>query len=371
MKVPFFNYPNVYKQYASKIKPKLFKALNNGSFILGRDLSVFEKNLAKFLSAKHAIGVADGTNALILCLRAAGIKKGDEVIISSHTYIATASSIHDAGGVPVIIDCKNDFMMDENKIEQAITKKTKFIMPTQLNGRVCCMNKIIQIAKKYKLKIIEDSAQAIGAKFGNRFSSTFGIAGTISFYPAKILGSFGDGGAIITNNSNFAKKILRLRDHGRNEIGKVWEWGTNSRLDNIQAVVLNEKLKFLKIDIDRRRQIANIYQKGLENNKNIILPPAPKKNNNNFDVFQNYEIIANNRNKLKKYLRKKGIGTLIQWNNQPLHSIKGINVRISSFKKTEEIYKKILMLPMNTALKTSQIKYIIKTINSFYDKKNK
>ena len=207
--VPFFNYPHVYNQYSKIIKPKLISVLKKGAFILQTELNTFEKKLARFLNAKYVIGVADGTNAILLSLRALKLKKGDEVIISSHTYIATASAINDCGGIPVVIDCKNDFMMDENKIEKAISRKTKFIIPTQLNGRVCEMDKILKIAKKYKLKVIEDGAQSIGAKYKNKNSTTFGLTGTLSFYPAKILGCFGDGGAIITNNKEIAEKLIK------------------------------------------------------------------------------------------------------------------------------------------------------------------
>jgi len=364
--VPFFNYPHVYNQYSKIIKPKLISLLKRGAFILQSELKIFEKNLAKFLNAKYVIGVADGTNAILLSLRALNIKRGDEVIISSHTYIATASAINDCGGVPVVIDCKEDFMMDENKIEKAISNKTRFIIPTQLNGRVCEMEKILKIAKKYKLKVVEDGAQSIGAKYRGKNSTTFGSTGTLSFYPAKILGCFGDGGAIITNNKKIANKLFKLRDHGRGASGKVETWGTNSRLDNAQAMVLSIKLDFIKKDLRRRRELALIYHKGLRDLKELNLPPAPLENSKNFDVFQNYELTAERRDKLRIFLKKNGIGTLVQWNGQPIHSIKGIKVKRSSFKKTDAIFKKILMLPLNTSLKNSEVKYTINKIRSFY-----
>jgi len=364
--VPFFNYPHVYNQYSNIIKPKLISVLKKGAFILQTELETFEKKLSKFLNAKYVIGVADGTNAILLSLKALNLKKGDEVIISSHTYIATASAIHDSGGIPVVIDCKKDFMMDENKIEKAISKKTKFIIPTQLNGRVCEMDKILKIAKKYRLKVVEDGAQSIGAKYKNKNSTTFGLTGTLSFYPAKILGCFGDGGAIITNNKTIAEKLFKLRDHGRGKSGKVETWGTNSRLDNIQALVLSIKLNYLKKDLNRRRELASIYNQGLKDIKELNLPPPPKKNSKNFDVFQNYELTAQKRDNLRKYLKKNGISTLIQWNGQAIHSIKGIKVKKVSYRETENIFKKILMLPLNTSLKNSDVKYVIKKIRFFY-----
>ena len=369
MKIPFFNYPYVYAQHKSKINVKMNYLLKKGSFILQKELKVFEKNLAKFLNAKYAFGVADGTNAITLSLRAAGMKNGDEAIMSSHTYIATASAVHDAGGKPVLVDCKDDFLIDEKKIEKAITKKTKFIIPTQLNGRVCEMDKINQIAKKYNLIVIEDGAQAIGAKYKNKFSSTFGLAGTISFYPAKILGCFGDGGAIITNNKIFAQKILKMRDHGRSHSGKVVCWGTNCRLDNLQAAILDIKLEYLKKDISKRRKLANLYHSLLKNNKHLHLPPPPDKNSNNFDVFQNYEILADKRDELRIFLKKNNIGTIIQWNGQALHMMKNLKMKSNDLVKTKKFFKKILLLPMNCSLDDKHIKFISNVINRFYEKK--
>lgn len=368
MKVPFFNYPFVYSQYESEIDKKINKVIKKGEFILQNDLLNFENNLKKFLNAKFAFGVSDGTNAIILCLKAAGMKSGDEAIMSSHTYIATASAVHDAGGIPVLVNCKDDFLIDEREIEKAITKKTKFIIPTQLNGRVCQMNIILKIAKKYNLIVIEDGAQAIGAKFKKKFSTTFGLAGTISFYPAKILGCFGDGGAVITNNKGFAKKISMMRDHGRSKDGKVVSWGTNSRLDNLQAAILNIKLKHLKKDIAKRRKIASLYYKLLKNNKYLHLPPPPNNNSNNFDVYQNFEILADKRDALRQYLRKNSIGTIIQWNGQALHMIKNLKMKYKNLQKTNNIFKKILLLPMNCSLSTKDVIFVSKMINKFYEK---
>ena len=207
--IPFFNYQALYNKDKKNILKVFDSVCSKGAFILQDELKQFEKNAAKFIKAKYLIGVANGTDALILGLKAAGIKKGDEIIIPSHTYIATAAAIKLVGATPILTECKDDSMMDENDIEHRITKKTKAIMAVQLNGRCCTMDKIIKIANKYKILMFEDAAQGFGAKFKNKYAGNFGLFGTISFYPAKLIGCFGDGGAVVTNNKAFAKKCMK------------------------------------------------------------------------------------------------------------------------------------------------------------------
>src|SRR3989339_359234 len=200
MKIPFFNYPALFKSQEKEIMASLHDVLSRGAYIMQKDLSQFEENIKKFLDVKHVFGVADGTNALILALCAAGIGQGDEVILSSHTYIATAASVHFVGAVPVLVECGQDHMIDPDSVKKAITDKTKAIMPTQVNGRTCDMDALQKIADQHRLVVIEDAAQAIGSRFKGRAAGTFGLAGTFSFYPAKLLGCFGDGGAVVTND---------------------------------------------------------------------------------------------------------------------------------------------------------------------------
>lgn len=236
-KIPFFNYPYLFKSYEDEFI-KIFKDIGNrGAFILQKDLLEFEENLAKFIGTKYAIGLANGTDAIWIALMAAGIGKGDEVIFSSHTYIATAAAIHFVGGIPIPADCKEDHMIDPTSIRKLITKKTKAILPTQLNGRCCDMDEIMKIAKEFNLIVLEDAAQGLGAKFKGKGIGTFDKGATISFYPAKNLGSFGDSGAFVTNDKMMYEKVLLYRDHGRNENGKFVMWGFNSRLDNLQAAI--------------------------------------------------------------------------------------------------------------------------------------
>jgi len=367
MNIPFFNYSFEFKKNR-KNYIKIFDSIGRrGAYILQKDLKIFEKKVSKYLKVKHAIGVANGTDAIWLGLMACGVKKNDEIIIPSHTYVATAAAVHMLKAKPILCDCKEDGMMDENDIKKHITSKTKAIIPVQLNGRCCDMDKIKKIAKQYKLKIFEDAAQAFGSKYKNKFAGTFGDFGTISLYPAKLLGCFGDGGIVLTNSNKIAKTVYQLRDHGRNVNGKVVSWGYNSRLDNMQAAFLNFKLTNYDKDISKRRKLASLYHESLNKNKNIKLPPQPK-NNLHFDVYQNYEIQAEKRDLLKKYLEKKGIKTLIQWNGYPLQKFKRLNFNEKNLQKTKKYFQKCLMLPMNTSLNENQINQICSAINNFYKK---
>ena len=348
--VPFFNYPYLFKSREADFL-NIFKDIGSrGAYILQKDLLDFEENLARFAGTKYAVGVANGTDAIWLALMAAGIAKDDEVIFASHTYIATAASIHFVGATPIPADCKKDHMIDPESIKNLITEKTRAILPTQLNGRCCDMDTIMKIAKEYNLIVLEDAAQGLGAKYKGKGVGTFDLGGTISFYPAKNLGSFGDAGGFVTNNKDIYDKVILLRDHGRNSDGRFLIWGFNSRLDNLQAAILNYKLSYYNEEIRRRREIAQIYQDRLGSLKQLLLPPAPNSDPDYFDVYQNYEIEAERRDELKEYLKLNGIGTLIQWNGQPVHSIKSLGFSGTGLPYTEEMFKKCLMIPMNTSL---------------------
>lgn len=372
MKIPFFNYSALFKSSEDDLM-RLFRDVGTrGAYILQQDVSNFEENLKQFLNVKHAITVANGTDAILLALRAAGIQKGDGVILPSHTYIATAASVHFLGAIPILADCKSDHMLDPNSVLEKLKlhKNVKAIMPVQVNGRTCDMDSIIAIANEHNLLIIEDAAQGLGSKFKGKNAGTFGLAGTFSFYPAKTLGCFGDGGAVVTNDDGVAAQIRLLRDHGRNENGEVVTWGLNSRLDNLQAAILDYKLKSLNDDIARRREIAAMYHDGLHKILDLDLPEPPSTESHYFDAFQNYELQANRRDELRLHLKDKGISTLIQWGGTPVHqfSVLGFTEKLP---KTDSLFQRCLMLPMNTSLKNEEITYIIHSIQEFYDKKIK
>ncbi|WP_363228070.1 DegT/DnrJ/EryC1/StrS family aminotransferase [Bdellovibrio sp. ArHS] len=348
--------------------PIINDVLARGAYIMQKDLFEFEENLAKYLGVKHCIGVADGTIALMMGLRAAKVTEGDEVIVPSHTFVATAAAAHHVGAKVVLADCGRDHLIDPESILKKITKKTKAIMPVQLNGRTANMDMICKIADDHGLKIVEDSAQALGSKFKGKFAGTFGVSGSCSFYPSKTLGCFGDGGAVFTDNDEVADYIRLLRDHGRSPTtGNVIEWGYNSRLDNVQAAVLNYKLKTYDQAITKRRALASIYTERLSDIPELLLPPGPNSDPNHFDIFQNYEVEAEQRDALRKHLDDNGVKTIIQWGGKTLHQFKDLKLN-DDVPRTEEMTKKFFLLPMNTSLENSDVEYICDVITKFYKK---
>lgn len=366
--IPFFNYPALFAQAETELMPIIHDVLRRGAYIMQRDLTEFEENLARYLGVKHVIGVADGTIALIMGLRAADIGSRDEVIVPSHTFVASAASIHHVGAKPVLADCAGDHLIDPVSVEKLITDKTRAIMPVQLNGRTANMDLICGLANRHGLKIVEDSAQALGSKFKGRCAGTFGVAGTCSFYPSKTLGCFGDGGAVFTDNDEVADYLRLLRDHGRSHTGDVVDWGYNSRLDNLQAAILNFKLKTYDQAVTRRRQIAAMYDERLRDLEDMVLPPAPDSDHDHFDIFQNYEVECGQRDDLRKFLDDNGVKTIIQWGGKTLHQFKDLGLN-DDLPATEKMTKRFFLLPMNTTLTNEDVEYICGTIHKFYKTK--
>ena len=364
--VPFFDYPYHFRRDEQTYLEIVREVGRRGAFILQKDLEQFERSLAEFVGVKYALGVANGTDGLMLALRAAGITPGDEVIFCSHTYVATAASIHFVGAVPVPVELGPDQMIDPESVEGAVTPRTKAIMPTQLNGRTCDMEALEQLADKHGLLIVEDAAQALGAEFNGKCAGTFGISAATSFYPAKLLGCFGDGGAVFTNDDAVYERLYELRDHGRNLHGEVVCWGFNSRLDNLQAAILDQKLKTYGGEISRRRQIAAMYQQRLEDVPQIQLPPAPDADGRRFDVYQNYELQADRRDDLQVWLKENGGGTLVQWGGKAVHQLEKLNFRVK-LPKTEKFSQRCLMLPMNTSLTDEDVEYVCAAVRDFYN----
>ena len=365
MPVPFFNYGAMHAMYAGAYQAAMADVLDRGAFILQAENDRFEKDLADFVDAPHAIGVANGTDAIMFALRAAGIGPGDEVILPSHTYIATAASVHFVGATPVLVECADDHLIDPEAAEAAITPRTSCLLPVQLNGRTANMDRIQAIADRHGLVIVEDAAQGVGSRFKGRMAGTFGAAGTYSFYPAKTLGCFGDAGAVVCNDGEIARQVRLLGDHGRNGDGHVVGWGMNSRLDNLQAAILLVRLERLDEEIDRRRSIATAYENGLGDLEQLVLPPAPDTDPDHFDAYQNYEIEALDRDGLRTHLGNHGIGTLIQWNGTPVHQLAELGFTVD-LPRTDELFTRCLLLPMNSMLTDSEVDTVITATRGFY-----
>jgi dTDP-4-amino-4,6-dideoxygalactose transaminase len=368
-KIPFFDYPALFRLYEAEFVDAFKSASGRGAFIMQRDLEDFETTLADYTGAKHAIGVADGTMALLIGLRSAGVGPGDEVLVPSHTFVASAAAVHHAGATPVLVDCGEDHLMDAASAAKAITSRTRAIMPVQLNGRVANMDAICALAEERGLKIVEDSCQALGAKFRDKQAGRFGAAGAFSFYPSKTLGCFGDGGAIITDDDSIADNARMLRDHGRGKSGKVEAWGYKSRLDNIQAALLNVKFRYYDEEVARRRSIARQYHERLKDIKELRLPPPPDSEPDHYDIFQNYEIEAEDRDGLKAHLQDRGIGTIIQWGGYTIHQFEKLGLG-GNVPYTERMTQRYLLLPMNVSVDDEAVAYIGDAIAKFYRREN-
>ena len=365
-KVPFFDYPKLWLNDREKMLEIIDKVSSTGGFIMQKALSDFEKELASFCETTYAVGVANATDGMEIFLEAIGIESGDEVIISSHTMLATASAIKVAGGVPVPVDIGYDNLIDPVAIENAITPRTVGIMPTQLNGRTCDMDPISEIASKRGLFLVEDAAQALGSKYKGKNAGTFGLASDISFFPAKVLGCYGDAGAVLVSDKDLYEKIYQIHDHGRDvSDGEVKRWGRNSRLDNVQAAILLFKLNSHDKVINRRREIASIYQDRLGELEELRLPPAPNSQSDRFDVYQNYELAADKRDELKSFLANSGIGTLVQWGGIAIHQFNQLGFN-QDCPRTEKFFKECIMLPMNVFLSDHDVHYVADKVVEFY-----
>ncbi len=363
--IPFFNYRAAFSAREDEFLEIIRDVIRRGAFIQQRDLAEFEEALARYLDVRFALGVGNATDGLMMALRAAGLRPGDEVIFPSHTMVGSAASVAHAGGVPVPVDCGPDHLIDPDAIRRAVTDRTRAIMPVQLNGRTCDMDVIQSIASEHGLMIVEDAAQALGSTFKGKAAGTFGIAGVFSFYPAKILGCFGDGGAVVTNDPEVARRIRLLRDHGRNDEGDVEMWGLNSRLDNLQAAILHAQLREFDEVVSRRRSIARVYDELLSGIPQLTLPPAPDSDPNHFDVYQNYEIEADRRDELRTHLSENGVGTILQWGGTPVHRFKGLGFSVV-LPATERLFERCLMLPMNMTVTDDEVAYIAELIRDFY-----
>jgi dTDP-4-amino-4,6-dideoxygalactose transaminase len=364
--IPFLNLKKINAQYRDELIEACMRVIDSGWYILGKEVEEFEKEFAEYCGVKYAIGVANGLDALTLILRAykeLGIlSDGDEVIAPANTYIATILAISNNNLVPVLVEPDiNTYLINPEKIEEKITSKTKAIMPVHLYGQTCEMDKINKIAKKYNLKVIEDSAQSHGAYFGNKKSGNLGDASGFSFYPGKNLGAIGDAGAVTTNDEQLANTIKAIRNYGSHKKYENLYKGTNSRLDEIQAAILRVKLKYLDEEIYKRRKIAKYYLENIKNDK-IILPKVRDENNH---VWHLFVIRTERRDELQKYLFDKDIQTLIHYPIPPHKQMAYKEWNNRSYPITEKIHNEVLSLPISGVQTLDETEKVIAAINEF------
>ncbi len=369
MQIPFVNLKKQYFALKKDIDKTINKIITQSAFIGGEEVDIFEKNFAQKIGVKHCISVANGTDALFIALKTLNIKHNDEVITVANSWISTSETIGLTGATPVFIDIEEDFFnIDTSKIEEKITEKTKAIIPVHLYGQPANIEKIKQIAQKHNLYLIEDCAQAHFAKFNNKFVGTFGDIATFSFYPGKNLGAYGDAGAIVTNNDDYATKIKMFARHGALVKHQHIIEGINSRLDAIQAAVLNVKLPHIDDWNQKRQNNALYYNQLLKNCKKINIPKIRDKAKH---IFHLYVIRTEKRDELQKYLKENGISTAIHYPTPlPLQkAYEYLNYTPQDIPVASKYSKQILSLPMFPELTKEEIEYIAKKIINFHNTK--
>ena len=367
MEIPFLSFENTNRQIKSEVMSAIEKVFDSKWYILGQEVKNFEEKYASYNQVKFCIGVANGLDALILSLKALDIKKGDEVIIPSNTYIATALAVSYVGAIPVFVEPDiNTFNINPKLIEASITNKTKAIMPVHLYGQACDMESIMGIAKKHNLFVIEDNAQSQGASFNGRLTGSFGDINGTSFYPGKNLGALGDAGAVTTDNQNLAEKVSVLRNYGSQKKYYNDVKGVNSRLDELQAAVLSVKLKYLNDWTAERKKIGKWYTDSLNGIGDLHLPTVTTGASH---VYHLYVIRSSNRNKLQEFLTKNGIGTLIHYPIPP-HLQKAyadLGYKKGDFPIAENIAETCISLPLFIGMKESDIEYISDSVKRFFN----
>lgn len=359
-------YVNLIKQHAllkEEILEAVGRILDKSNFILGDEVSEFENNIAQYCGVKYAVGVNSGTDALFLSLKVFGIGPGDEVITAPNSFLASASVVMAAGAKPVFVDIREDLNINPALIEEKITTCTKAIIPVHLTGKPADMDPIIGLAKKYNLKIIEDAAQAIGAEYHNKRVGSFGDAGCFSLHPLKTLNACGDAGVITTNDGNLYHLLLQMRNIGLKNRDESDIWGYNSRLDTMQAAILNVKLKYLDEWTEARRKNAGYYMSRL---KKVCDTPVEEKNEKS--VFHTFVVGVDRRKELIDYLEKNGIGSRIHY-PIPIHLQKAaghLGYKKGDFPVCEKKAERILSLPVYQGLTGDDLEYIVEKITGFY-----
>lgn len=364
-KVPFVDPSRVYIQLKDKLDSVYFEVMSKGDLIDRGQLKTFESNLAAFVGTKFAVGLNSGYDALHLSLRALNIGAGDEVIVPAHTFVATCSAVVNVGAIPVLVDVAKDFNIDVDKIEEVITERTKAIIPVHLSGWMADMPKILKIAEKYHLQIVEDACQSLGSSINGLGAGAWGDTGCFSFYPFKILGGYGDGGAITTNDEDIAIFARRMRYNGEDrESGEYYGHGFTCLLDNIQAAFLNIKLQYLPESIKRRKYVASCYNEALSDLSDLLLPHYERDGYDH--VYQNYTLRSKQGNEFSEYLSGNGVEVLTQF-RKPYYKHRALNLIDGGFPETEALSREVCSLPMNMEITDEEVSFVIKVVRSFYN----
>jgi len=365
-KVPFVNYPEHYFRIWDEVRAAIDRCLTRGDLILRDDVEFFERSLAHSLRKRYAIGLNSGTDALWFGLKALGLSSSDEVILPGHTFVASAAAVVHAGARPVLVDVGEDMCMSVEALKGAVNKHTRVVMPVHLNGHCCDMPAIMDVVSDASRRfgreifVVEDAAQALGAKVDGRLAGTWGVFSAFSFYPAKLLGAAGDAGALVSSDLLVAEKVRLLRDHCINRYsGALVGWGFNSRLDNIQAAILNAKLRYLPRWIERRRKIAEMYFAGLEGVPDLVLPQYDSRRF--FDVFQNFVVLHPRRDELEFGLAERGIETMVSW-RVPFYKHPALGFGDVSLPMCERVSSMCLSLPMYPELSDSQVRLVVEAV---------
>lgn len=363
-KVPFVNPRENYRRIKDEIDQAYFEVMTRGDLVNRGQLKNFEKNLAKFVGTKFAVGLNSGYDALHISLRAAGIGPGDEVIVPAHTFVATCSAVVNVGATPVLVDVGIDFNIDVDRIEEAISSRTRGIIPVHLNGYMADMPRIMEIAARNRIGVIEDACQSLGSSIDRKGAGSWGLTGCWSFYPFKMLGGYGDGGAITTDNPEVALFATRMRYNGEErDTGEYHGHGFTCLLDNLQAAFLEVKLGHLASWIERRKEIAHRYRVGLSDVPGLMLPHY---NRPGFDhVYQNYVVRSDRGDSFSAFLKENGIEVLTQF-RKPYYKHIALKLVNRGFPETEALSREVCSLPMNVEMSDEDIDYVIHTVRSFY-----
>lgn len=368
MNIPFFDYKGFCKEI--NYEKLLKEVLDSGYLIGGPYIDNLESEINKLTGIKNCVSVGNATDAMEIIFDFLKLPEKTKVLVPAHTMLATASAARTANLEPIPVDVDpNTYMLEIDQLKRCNLKNVSAIMITQLNGLVADMKPIKKFCEENKINLIEDSAQGIGAFNCEGHAGSWGIGGCLSFYPAKVVGCLGDGGALITNNDDLAAFARSVRDHGRGEGLEAVNWGRNSRLDSLNARVILERLENLDSLIEKRREIANIYYEylePLEKISKIFLPPKFSTNSKSQGTYQNFEIKVSSREELRRYLERCGISTIKQWGGFSIAHFSKLGFDIKDYPETEKLFKELLLLPMNHMLMKEHAVYISKKILNFY-----